>query len=262
MKRVSFLTILLLLGSTLGLMAGPKISGSTKFQFAAGHTSVTFGCGGINNPGKENATGTIMVRLWALDAPYQGGGISGKVLAEYKLEGLNPGSYYTNPSKTVKTTLPGRKAAYTLCLTVMEYSGGQYVVSDYRNFKGSTVLAPPPWFTMKGPWRWQSSLEGGTVEMEVASITHTRSSSTGTLKLSVWATDAPYAGGNLRGYLLGSVQKEALKPGYSCTNVKNTAKYLRPPVGRYYVNLVLSEFDSGEYRVVSWLGGAAPVVFK
>ncbi len=262
MNVASLLTILLLLGSTLGLMAGAKISGSTEFQFSAGNGEVTFGCGGINNPSKENATGTLMVRLWALESPYQGGGINGKIVATYKLDGLNPGSHYSNVSKTVKTTLPGRRAAYVLCLTVMEYQGGEYVVTDYRNFSGSTVLAPPPLFTMKAPWRWQSSTEGGTVELEVASITHTRAGSTGSLKLAVWATDAPYAGGSLRGYQLGFVKKDALKTGYSYNKVKNTAKYARPPAGRYYVNLILSEFDDGEYRIVSWLGGSTRVDFK
>ena len=72
----------------------------------------------------------------------------------------------------------------------------------------------------------------------------------------------PFAGGSLRGYQLGFVKKDALKTGYSYNKVKNTAKYARPPAGRYYVNLILSEFDEDEYRIVSWLGGSTRVDFK
>ncbi len=140
MNPTALLAILFSLLAASGLLAGPKIFGSTKFQFTTGNASVTFGCGGINNPSKENATGTVMVRLWALNAPYQGGGI--------------------------------------------------------------------------------------------------------------------------RGFQLGSVKKDALKTGYSYTDVKNTAKYAKPPAGSYYVNLVLSELDEGEYRIVSHLAGSTRIVFK
>jgi hypothetical protein len=262
-KYAPFLIILLLLVSTLGLVAGPKIYGSCKYQFLAENTSVTFGCDKISNPSKENATGTLIVRLWALDAPYQGGTLTGKILAEYKLDGLNPGAEYTKSAmKTLKASLPGRKATYSICLTVSEYRGGQYLIADYRNFDAKAVLGPPALFTMKGPWRWQASSEGGTVEMEVASITHTRSGSTGSLKLAVWATDAPYSGGALRGYLLGSVQKDGLKQGNFYGNVKNTAKYTRPPAGKYSMVIVLSEYTNGEYRIVSWLNSTGLHVFK
>jgi hypothetical protein len=44
-------------------LAGPKFYGSARYQFSNQGTMVTFGCGGINNPSKENATGTIQVRL-------------------------------------------------------------------------------------------------------------------------------------------------------------------------------------------------------
>lgn len=243
-------------------MAGANLSGSTRFQFGAQNTTVTYGCDRIINSSKENATGTLMVQLRALSAPHAGGSIGGTILASYKLEGLDAGSSYPNVSRRMATSLPAARRAYVLCLTLLEYRKGGYVVVDYRNFSGTTVLGPLPLFTMSGPWRWQTSTEGGIVEMEVAKINHTRPATTGTLKLSVWATNRPYKGGSIEGYQLGSVKKDPLKKGFEYSNVKNTAKYTRPPAGTYYVSVVLSEYSGDAYQVVAYLTSASSAVFK
>jgi len=262
MKLASLLALTTLLFATVSAPAALDLYGSSKFQFGTGNTTVTFGCGGISNPSKENATGTIMVRLWALDAPYKGGTISGKILASYKLDGLNPGAYYSPVSRTVATTLPGTRKAYYLCLTVMEYKANGYVVSDHTNFSGTTVLGPQKLFTLTGPWSWQSHGEGGIIDLAVAKISHTRSSTTGTLELAVWATKAPYKGGGINGFKLGHVKKEALKTGYTYNNVKNTAKYNRPPAGTYHITLVLSEWDGDAYKIVAYLPSSKTSTFK
>lgn len=242
--------------------ADAKMTGSTRFQFAAQNASVTFGCDRVQNTSKENATGTLMMRLWALDRPYTSGTISGKILASYKLEGLDAGCSYPNVSRTVATTLPSRRADYVLCLTLLEYKNGGYVIVDHRNFAGCTVLGPLPLFTMSGPWRWQTSNEGGTVDIEVAKISHTRTADTGTLKLSVWATDRPYRGGSIEGYQIGSVKKDPLKKGFQYTNVRNTAKYSKPPAGVYYVCIVLSEYSDNQYKIVSYLTSNSTSTFQ
>lgn len=233
--------------------AAVKIYGSSKFQFSTGNSQVTFGCGGINNTSSENATGTLMVRLWALDQPYAGGTLSGKVIASYKYDGLNPKAYYSPVSRTVAASMPAVRKPYFLCLTVMEYKAGGYVISDYRNFDGTTVLGPLKTFTLSGPWSWRTLPEAGTLDIQVAKIAHTRSGSTGTLKLAVWATKAPYKGGSISGFELGSVIKQPLKPGYTYSDVRNTAKYKKPPAGTYYVHILLSEFQDGTYKTVGHL---------
>lgn len=242
--------------------AAVKIYGSSKFQFSKGNSQVTFGCGGINNPSAENATGTIQVRLWALDKPYAGGTISGKVIASYKYEGLSPKAYYSPVNNTVTTTMPSTRKAYHLCLTVMEYKANGYVVSDYRNFDGTTVLGPLKTFTLTGPWSWQTHPEGGIIDMKVAKISHIRTGNTGTLKLAVWATKEPYNGGGITGWEMGSVTKAALKSGYSYSEVSNTAKYKRPPAGTYHIYLLLSEFQDGGYKIVTHLSSSKTATFQ
>ncbi len=241
--------------------AEAKFYGSAAYSFGTENKTVKFGCGGISNNSKTDAIGTLQVRLWALDNPYQGGTISGKILGEYKLEGLNPGAYYSPVSKTVNTKLPGTKKWYWLCLTVSEYKGGGYVLSDYRNFPKAVTLGPLDLFKLEGPWSCLTSNEGGTIEIAVAKISHNRPANTGTLELSVWVTKDIYRGGGIRGFQLGSVKKDALKMGYSYSNVKHTAKFTKPPAGTYNTYLLLSEYDGSGYKIVDYIPAARQMTF-
>jgi hypothetical protein len=262
MRLLKLISLVLLLSSTVtNLVAAPKFYGSARYQFSNSNTMVTFGCGGISNPSKENATGTIIVKLWALAAPHAGGSISGKVLGEYKLEGLNPGSYYSPVSKTIRASLPSVRKQYYLCLTALEYTSAGYVITDYRNFSATAFLGPVDLFSLVGPWSWSSSTEGGILNMSVAKISHTRSGGTGSLKLAVWATSQPFRPG-ISGYQLGVVNKAALKPGYSYSSIKNTAKYKAPPAGTYHITLVLSEYSGTDYRVVDSLPSSSTHTFR
>ncbi len=256
------LTVVMLGLSARQAFADAKITGSTRYQFGKDEATVVLSCGGISNPGKENATGTLKLELWALNAPHKEGAIQGHVLAEAKLDGLNPGAGYSNVSRTVNTSLPKVRKAYYLCLVLAEFKNGHYVTTDYRNFSSTATLGPLALFAMSGPWRWQTSIEGGTIDLAVARISHTRTGNTGTLELAAWATSRPYTGGPIEGHLLGVVKKDALQPGYSYTDVHNTAKYKAPPPGAYYVTLVLSEFVDGAYRIQAHLGPNAASVFK
>ena len=262
MKLTSLLTASALVFSASHVCAEAKFTGSARYNFSNQNASVSFGCDSIGNDSKENATGTLKVELWALAAPHAGGTITGHILGDYKLDGLNPGSVYNNVSKTVKTSLPAVKKGYFLCLTLLQFKHGGYVVTDYRNFNSPVVLGPVALFSMAGPWRWHSSVEGGTLHIDVAKISHTRTAVTGSLKLTAWATTRPYRGGAIEGYRLGEVKKNPLQPGYSYTDLHNTAKFTPPPSGLYYVNLVLSEFNGTDYRIEAYLPSTTLSEFK
>lgn len=261
MKKILCLTLSLLAAFTSCLTAAPKISGSVNYLFGTGNATVSMGCDALINSSAENATAAIMVKLWAMDRPYSGGPLTGHLLGSYKLAGLNPGAQYSALKKSVTATLPPRSGNYYICLSVSEYQNGAYLITDSRNFGKVIYLAAPKTFTLSGPWTWKSSYEGGTVNMKVAKISHTRQGSTGGLRLALWATSKPYAGGAINGYMLGSVDKKPLKPGFTYNDVDNTAKLKRPPAGNYYVNLVLLEFNGTDYVVMSHLAGAKPVYF-
>ena len=242
--------------------ASAKIYGAAKCKFGTGNSQVTFGCDGINNASTENATGTIQVRLWALDKPHVSGSVQGKILASYKLDGLDPKAHYSPVSHTAAVTLPSIRKPYYICLTVLEYKSDGYVVTDFRNFEGTTVLGPAKLFTLSSPWSWAVHSEGGTIDINVAKIAHTRTAKTGTLKLAIWATENPYDEDVHNGYELGIVTKQPLDPGMGYSDVKNTAKYKKPPDGNYYVSVLLYEFQDDGYKTVAHLSDAKPTVFK
>jgi hypothetical protein len=245
-----------------GLQAAPKIKGAVNYQFNASSTSVTLSCERIQNDSAENATGTVEVKLWALTSAYQGGGISGHVLASYKLEGLRPGMGYPAPKRTLKPVMPARKANYYIVLTVSEYRKGGYVITDWRQFSKTASLGPLKLFTLGGAWSWQTSYEGGTLDLKVDKISHNRTGKTGSLRLAVWATKSPYKGGDISGWQLGFVDKKALEPGYSYNDVENVARLKRPPAGTYHMSLVLSEYRDGSYVIVDYRPGAKTASFS
>lgn len=242
------------------LHAAPRIAGPFRYDFANNQTQIVLSADLINHNSKENATGTLQLQLWATKAPYAAGA-PGWLLGSTRLEGLAPGQFYKNYRKAVPYSPPKAHGSYFLTMVLLEYRSGKYVVAHSVPFNSKASLGPLPLFTMEAPWKINTSVEGGTVEMEVAKIKHRRTAHTGTLKLSAWLTAAPYRGGTLRGIEIGSVRKDPLQPGYEYSNVKNVAKYTRPPGGTYYFNLVLMESDGQEFKVVAWLNSATPSKF-
>jgi hypothetical protein len=245
------------------LHAAPKFNGAVSYEFVNQGASIAISTGLIENPGKENATGTMQVQLWATARPYKGGNISGKIIGSYRLEGIKAGQFYRDLRKVVEYTAPSARATYYLTLVLTEYRDGGYVIVDWRNMSHTAVLAPLKPFTLTGPCSWKSSYEGGTVDIKVAQISHHQKGTTGSLKLAVWATVAPYKGGSLKGWQLGSVTKVGLKPGFTYSNVKNTARFTPPPSGTYYSVIVLSEFGRDQaYHIVDYYPLSDAATFK
>jgi len=243
--------------------AGAKFSGDTGFSVVNQGTSVSIKADAITNSSKENATGTLIVRLMALDAPYAGKSTEGKLLASYTLEGLNPGRQYSPFAKVLPYNTPSVKKRFHVCLMLMEFRGDGYVIADYRNMPETHVLGPAKLFSLTGPFRWKASLEGGTIEIEIGKISHHRTGTTGGLKLTVWATEEPFKGGTIKGHELGSVTKAPLKSGNNYPDVKNTAKYTPPPDGTYFITITLSEYGSDEtYSIVDFHTMSEPWTFK
>jgi hypothetical protein len=235
------------------LHAAPRFAGPVRYDFVNQQAQVALSAALIQNNSEENATGTLQLQLWATAEPYTSGTIRGTLLGSAKLEGLAAGQYYKDYRKTVAYSPPKARASYFVTMALLEYREGQYVIVHHVNFDAKASLGPLPLFTMEGPWRYQASNEGGTVEMQVAKISHRRTGNTGSLKLAVWLTKAPYRGGQLHGWEIGQVRKDPLKPGFVYNDVKNVAKYVRPPAGDYYGSLVLFESDGQEFKVMAWL---------
>jgi hypothetical protein len=77
-------------------------------------------------------------------------------------------------------------------------------------------------------------------------------STSGSLAIEVWATSAPYTGGSLNGYILGSVGIGTLQGGYYFANISHTQAYSTPPYGTYYIVVALAEYNGSQYAIDDW----------
>jgi hypothetical protein len=72
---------------------------------------------------------------------------------------------------------------------------------------------------------------------------------TGSLRLRVWATRSRYAGGSMRGYVLGTRRLQPLAPGYYYTGISGDVALARPPRGSYYTTMTLEEYTTSGWVI-------------
>ena len=85
-------------------------------------------------------------------------------------------------------------------------------------------------------------IQGDSVTFSVKRVENSGRSRTGSLKLEVWATRAPYTGAGIRGHQLAQVQLGELEGNHFFGNLSYTRTLMRvPPAGAYYVTIFLTE---------------------
>jgi hypothetical protein len=87
----------------------------------------------ISNRQLGGVSGTVKIKLWAVDTPYKGGSLSGYVFAERKLGEIKGGWYKYDINPTVDYIKPP-SGKYFVVLTVNEYHKGEWPISDWVNF--------------------------------------------------------------------------------------------------------------------------------
>jgi hypothetical protein len=75
------------------------------------------------------------------------------------------------------------------------------------------------------------------------------STTTGTLQLDLYATNSPFNGGTLDGYLLGTDTLGVLQPETAFTNINATVPLTSPPTGAYYTTMTLEEYVSPDFEI-------------
>lgn len=103
---------------------------------------------------------------------------------------------------------------------------------------------------LKGTATYALNMAAQSLEVSVPSIENTSAATaTGRLNLTIFATEAPYVDGSLRGHNLmegvaWSCQKELL-PASECAAGVASGQYRAPPVGTWYLTLAITEYDEG-----------------
>lgn len=104
---------------------------------------------------------------------------------------------------------------------------------------------------IEGKITYESTYNGatGVSSFTAERIMNYRSTSSGFLKLALWATTTPPVyGGTISYFGLGEVEMNPLAGGYFYDNFMTSQRpYNTPPNGTYYISMVLSEYYNGAY---------------
>lgn len=118
----------------------------------------------------------------------------------------------------------------------------------------SAVSAQDDGIYMEGTIGYEFFQENVWLDVEKIANYGPDGSSSGTLKLELWATDNPYDGSPMPGWELGSAELGVLDGGYHWDNVSEPA-YIwdLPPAGQYYISMFLSEWDGSEFGILEYV---------
>jgi len=217
----------------------------------------------ILNGRSGGTSGTLRLQVWATRSPYSGGTISGYIMGTRTLGTLPAGYSYNNIEGNVAFTAPPA-GTYHTTLTLAEYQNGSFVIVDYVTFTstatfgpagggGETPGSPGAGLELLGAVKYKLSPGKGVATLNVARVNNgntTPGSISGTLRVRLWATSAPYSGGTLDGYVLASHSLGQLNAGYYLNKIKAAVAYTRPPSGRYFAVMTLEEYRNGSYTIV------------
>lgn len=117
---------------------------------------------------------------------------------------------------------------------------------------------------MFGNIEYHLDLKEKKVTIEVEKIkNHNTGGSSGTLKLILFFTQEKYASDELNGYAVSEYQfTDVLAGGEYFWKIKRTVDFVSPPAGKYYVTLVLSEWNGTENTLVDFTNFSSQVTIK
>jgi hypothetical protein len=112
-------------------------------------------------------------------------------------------------------------------------------------------------------WRYNSNvsqaenlktihIQNSTSDGTIGEIFNDSDTTTGSLVLALVFSHEPYKGGDdMVGYILWKMDYNPLAPGESISHVASTQNFDMPPVGDYYLYLILAEYSiqDGTYHI-------------
>lgn len=117
----------------------PRLEGSVGYH-CIDERRVVVNAERIYNPRDlENTSGTLVLELWALPEPYNGGYFEGHALACITLGSLNGGESWQDCSYNLEMSQPAA-GSYTLALMLREWVGNGYFTRDHTNFAYPVVF--------------------------------------------------------------------------------------------------------------------------
>ena len=244
------------------------LSGVIGYSIEPQNGLVTMRAESIRNRSSTQGTGTLRLELWALAGTWPGAktgyqmGYSGLPLsctdAAGRLgSGVGCGGVVLEANYTAPP--PGD---YVAVLFLTEYdptcqASDKYCVVDYFNFTkpliietGGNVGGAGGGIEL-GSWRLSGNWGDGTVQLNVDKLRNSsRSRTSNTLRLELWATSTEYQGNDINGYRFFTSSLpdgcKQLAPNAECSGIGITGPVAdRPPEGEYFLTLIVTEYSTG-----------------
>ena len=117
--------------------------------------------------------------------------------------------------------------------------------------------------SLEGTWAY--TISGGTVRLQATNIVNRRAagSTSGTIRLELWALPTPYSGGTFTGYKIGQTTLGTLAAGLQFVGIDRTVTQLAtPPNGTWYMYMFVTEFNGNSlndgFAAVDWETFSSP----
>jgi hypothetical protein len=197
----------------------------------------------LNNAG--NTSGNLALQLWACQAPYTGGSLTGWKLAEFPLGFLQANHFLAPVKLDVPACFP-ESGDYAIALVIAEWDGeGFNLIHDFHNYPQRDVFLHP---RLDGQVGYRCVDEGHIV-VNVGCIHNARDpdNMSGTLSLELWALPEPYVRGDFTGHALAAVTLGSLAGGANWQDCAYDLEITPPPAGTYTLVLMLREWVGNGY---------------
>jgi hypothetical protein len=211
----------------------------------------------LNSSGVSSSE--LSLQLWACQAPYHGGPLTGWKLAEIPLGALQANHYLAPVHSEARAGFP-EAGDYAIVLAIAEWDGAGFNrIHDYHNYPNRDVFLHP---RFDGPVGYRC-LDTGRIAVDVKRIYSPRdpNNTSGTLSLELWALPEPYAGGAFTGCALAAVTLGSLAGGASWQDCAYDLEMTAPPAGTYTLTLMLREWVGNGYATRDHSNFANPVTF-
>ena len=258
------------------------MTGSVGYAFSGSLSTVALRASDIYNESSSRTTNSLSIELWGTTSAAASLWSPNLMANTLKLASapvfigcaplgaLAPASRCTN-IELEATLNPPPAGSYIVSLVLLEggvacppsafgvtgayESGDGRCVRAWRRFtdkldfsaSGETVAAEGLQIT--APVSYTMNYSASTAQLQIAELRNLSKRSTGTLRLNLWATSTPYAGGAISGY---RVLDEPMPPGCApqlmsgagCASISITSAIsARPPAGNYFLTLVVAQYE-------------------
>lgn len=188
------------------------------------------------------------LQLWACDAPYQGGPLSGFKVAEAELD-LPVDSDRPNVTPRLEAKAfaqpPAGQREYTMVLVLASGSPGAFdQVHDFSNYPARQGFLAPHFEGSVG-----YRVTGDAVTFQVERVCNPRPAGnvSGSLALELWALPAPYEGGAVEGARLAQVGLAQIAGESTEGDIERRTSFAQPPEGDWHLSLMLREWTANGY---------------